>query len=151
MKKGLLIALAVALLLGLGAAVVVHTQEEEVPQLPGITVEDPKPQGCVDCHKPRPDIGRDFRLSVELQEIEGHPDISGMVATQEIPELCMQCHTEKFKPLSNIVHKRHYEFEEDPLENHFIASYQGQCLYCHTLDLKTGEMGVKKGFEHQPE
>lgn len=149
MKRGLIIALAIALLIGVGAAVV-RTQEEEVPQLPGITVEDPKPEGCVDCHKPRPDIGRDFRLSVELQEIEGHPDISGMVASQEIPVLCTTCHTADFLPLSNIAHKKHFEFEEDPLENHFISSYQGQCLYCHALDPETGEMTVKSGLEKQP-
>ncbi|MFQ6117746.1 MAG: hypothetical protein ACE5LQ_05700 [Candidatus Bipolaricaulia bacterium] len=149
MKRGLIIILAMAMAVGIGAAVV-HTQNQEVSQLPGITVEDPKPAGCVDCHKPRPDIGQDFRLSVELQGIEGHPDISGMVATQEIPGLCMTCHTEQFKPLSNIVHKKHFEFEKDPLENHFIASYQGQCLYCHKLELETGEMTVKSGLEEQP-
>ncbi len=149
MKKGLIITLITAFVIGIGAAAVL-TQEEEVPELPGITVEDAKPQGCVDCHKPRPDIERDFRLSIELQELEGHPDISGMVASQEIPGLCMSCHTESFKPLSAIVHKKHFEFEEDPLENHFISSYQGQCLYCHALDLETGEMAVKSGLEEQP-
>lgn len=123
-------------MIGTGAAVVL-TQEE-----------DPKPEGCVDCHKPRPDIGRDFRLSLGLQEIENHPNVWERVATEEIPTMCMTCHLDTF---SNVAHKFHFEFETDPLENHFISSYQGQCLYCHALDLETGEMEVKRGFEHQPD
>lgn len=67
-KRGLLWMLAVALALGVGVGVVVFTQEQQVPQIPGITATDEHPKGCVNCHKERPDIGQDFRLSTKIHE-----------------------------------------------------------------------------------
>ena len=40
----------------------------------------------------------------------------------------------------------HFQTHEDR-DNHFQSMFGGQCLMCHTLDVETGEMGVKNGTE----
>ena len=114
----------------------------ESPFLPGITVDDEHPNGCVDCHKDAGG-GNDYRLTVGLKSnYEKHPDI-GMIV-KEAPGGCAMCHTDGSPAgaLSMIVHKPHYE---NPAENQFITNYQGACLQCHTLDSGTGKMGMKSG------
>ena len=108
--------------------------------LPGITVTDDHPNGCVDCHSDKGG-GRDYRLNTSLAE-EGHVKIDSMVKT--LPDDCMMCHKEgsKAKSLSIQVHEAHYGEAE---ENHFISSYQGACLQCHTLNVATGVMSIKSG------
>jgi len=170
-KRVSIFALIAALALGSGIAV--FTQEEaELPEIPGITVEDTHPLGCVDCHKPRPDIGQDF-LSLEIKEWaeEGapdeimnvakaawpeasltgkHPDVSGMVAAQELPGVCLMCHTEDSdKPLPPAVHLIHFSTKpeytgEDPA---FLRIYGGFCTQCHALDPDVGTMTMKSGKE----
>jgi len=162
-----------ALVLAFGVGITVLTQEEEVPAIPGITVEDDHPNGCVNCHRERPDIGRDFRLSTYIEEwaTEGaseeiielaqaawpeasltgkHPNVAGMVATQEIPGVCVTCHAEgSDKPLDRYLHLQHFY---GGAENHFVTLYGGYCTQCHTvaLDLENppaGGIGIKTGKE----
>lgn len=128
----------------------VLSQEHELPELPGITVEDEKPNGCVDCHKPRPDIGMDFRLSLALPNEGNHPDVGDMVANGEIPTVCKTCHMDKLANRVHLVHLTGDRHDGNVTQNHFITSYHGQCLYCHDLDLDTGKMTIKTGYEPSP-
>ena len=93
----------------MGAVFVVSTAADDpkVPFLPGITVADDHPNGCVDCHKNNgPD--QDYRLNVSLAG-SGHVDISKIVKT--IPQDCSMCHKPKTDagPLSLQTHQAHYQ------------------------------------------
>jgi hypothetical protein len=130
----------------LAAAIVAGTlvlmgQAKPKPFLPGITVADEHPNGCVDCHKNQ-GAGKDYRLNVSLAQIQGHPKIDAIVKT--LPDSCLICHKEggKAGALNIVLHKAHYE---KGAENHFVQFYQGACLNCHKLDVATGKMTVKSG------
>ena len=111
------------------------------PFLPGVTVKDEHPNGCIDCHKNQGE-GRDYRLNVEVANVDGHPKIDSIV--KKVPNDCLMCHKEGAKagPLNLITHKDHYR---NPSENHFIAYYQGACLNCHSVDTASGVMSIKSG------
>jgi hypothetical protein len=130
----------------LAAAIVAGTlvlmgQAKPKPFLPGITVADEHPNGCVDCHKNQ-GAGKDYRLNVSLAQIQGHPKIDAIVKT--LPDSCLICHKEGSKAgaLNIMLHKAHYE---KSAENPFVQFYQGACLNCHKLDVATGKMTVKSG------
>jgi cytochrome c551/c552 len=175
LRKSLPLILIAAVALGVSVGVAVFTQESEVPAIPGITTADEKPDGCVSCHKERPDINRDFRLSTYIGEwaTEGveveildiakaawpeatlsgkHPDVAGMIATQELPAACLSCHAEgSDMPLPSYLHLQHFVGGE---ENHFITSYGGYCTQCHAVNLDienppAGAVTVKTGKESQ--
>lgn len=112
----------------------------ETPSLPGITVKDTHPNGCIDCHKI--EGSNNYTLPAELKKFPNHPDITNVV--KNVPTDCLMCHRAGTTagPLSQRLHKVHYQ---NPTTNHFISSFGGDCLNCHTLDLKTGVMGVKSG------
>ena len=115
-------------------------EEKPIAFLPGITIEDDHPNGCIDCHLKVSDE-RDYRLNVTLAEIEEHPKIDQIV--EKIPDDCMTCHKEGTdNAIEYIVHYEHYK---DPEENHFISSYQGSCLNCHSMDIEEGEVKIKSG------
>lgn len=141
MKKMLL----TVLLIGLFATIstVFVAAEGDQPFLPGITVTDEHPNGCVDCHRDAGG-GKDYRLNVSLAE-KGHVKIDSMVKT--LPNDCMMCHKEGSNAgsLSIRTHTAHYSNAE---ENHFVTSYQGSCLQCHKLDVATGIMSVKSGSKN---
>ena len=174
-KRNLLLISIIAVALGVGAGIAVFTQEQEVPAIPGITAPDEKPNGCVDCHRERPDIGRDFRLSKYIKEwaeegaeeeilelakaawpkasLSGkHPDVSSAVATQDLPTFCLACHGDgSDKPLYKYLHLQHFYGGE---ENHFITGYGGYCTNCHAVDLDlenppAGGVEIKTGKEGQ--
>jgi hypothetical protein len=141
-----------SLLLVGGIAFVTFGQQGEpaMPEIPGITVDDVKVSGCVDCHYKESDE-RDYRLSTSLGELveEGkHPDVSAMVNT--IPDDCVMCHSEQMaegmgtEPLGPMMHKIHLV---GGAENHFIAGYQGQCTHCHGFNEETGGFSIKSGEE----
>ena len=136
-RKVLIPVLAVVLIAG-GAMVL--SWADSHAQLPGITVEDTHPNGCIDCHKETDD--GDYRLSTSLKELSGHPDISMIVKT--LPNDCAMCHKPKAPAgaLNTITHQFHYE---NPGENNFIKDYAGACLSCHALNTESGEMSVKSG------
>jgi mono/diheme cytochrome c family protein len=109
--------------------------------LPGITVKDEHPNGCVDCHK---NADKDYRLNVALTQIKGHPNIAKVV--KKVPDGCAMCHkaggSGKAPALANVVHEFHYK---DAAKNAFVTYYQGACLNCHQLNVDNGEMKVKSG------
>lgn len=109
--------------------------------LPGITTEDKFPKGCVDCHIKLPD-GQDVRLSAVMKTIKDHPDLAMI---KNAPTDCKMCHkpTGGMAPgLNTILHKYHYAKKG---ESKFVQMFQGNCLSCHAVDLKTGKMTIKAG------
>ena len=108
--------------------------------LPGITVADEYPNGCVDCHQA--DGDHHDRLDEAVANLEGHPKVAPMMRV--VPKDCMMCHKQggSASPLSQSAHQQHYE---NPSENHFVTEYQGACLHCHTMDTETGSMAAKNG------
>jgi hypothetical protein len=150
LKKALLMSLTVVVAVTLSGVWIASGQEEEVkvPAIPGITVEDPKPSGCVDCHR-KVNEERDYRLTSyikELVEKEEHPDVVAAVNT--IPDDCLMCHSKTAakgigtEPFATLLHKVHLVGGE---ENHFITIYQGECTLCHALNPQTGEWRIKSG------
>jgi hypothetical protein len=135
----LLLAAAVA-----AGTLVLMGQAKPKPFLPGITVTDEHPNGCVDCHK-NEGAGKDYRLNVSLAKIEGHPKIDAIVKT--VPDNCLICHKEggKVSPLNLMLHKVHYA---KGAENPFVQFYQGACLNCHKLDAATGQMMAKSAAKN---
>lgn len=140
------------LLLVGGIALVTFSQEGELamPEIPGITVDDVKADGCVDCHYKESDE-KDYRLSTSLKELSEqgkHPDVSAMVNT--IPDDCVMCHSEQMaegmgtEALGPMMHKIHLVGGAD---NYFITGYEGQCTHCHALDMETGGFSIKSGEE----
>ncbi len=142
-SRMLLYALVFALILG-GTLIITAADETGTAYLPGVTVKDEHPNGCIDCHSLAGE-GKDYRLNVSLTQVEKHPDITKIV--KQLPGDCLMCHNEGSKSgsLNNIAHKYHYR---NPGENHFVSSYQGACLNCHTLDSDSGEMKVKSGAKN---
>lgn len=117
------------------------------PGLLSASARNVKPNGCVDCHQPRPDIGRDLRLSVLTSNIKNHTsDTINSVSISEIPTICKTCHENR---LGNTLHLIHLGYEINP-ENDSTISYTGECLYCHAPDRSTGQMSFKTGYEAKP-
>jgi hypothetical protein len=114
---------------------------EDIAALPGVTVDDEHPNGCVDCHV-KVDDEKDYRLNVEVKKVAKHPPIDKMVKNN--PDDCMKCHKEGSKAggMSEVSHKVHFSKGKDSV---FVAHYGGQCLHCHSIDLGTGVIGVKSG------
>ena len=133
----------------LAAAVAVGTlvlmgQAKPKPFLPGLTVADEHPNGCIDCHKNQGE-GKDYRLNVSLAKLQGHPKIDAIV--KQVPHSCLICHKEggKVSPLNIMLHKAHYE---KGAESPFVQFYQGACLNCHKLDAASGKLTVKSGAKN---
>ena len=148
-KRQWRLALVVLLSGGIVVATTIGTFGQAVPQIPGITADDPHINGCVDCQRTTEDS--DHRISSyikRLAEEERHPDVTAMVNT--VPDDCLVCHAETTaegmgtEPLASLLHKVHLLGAE---ENHFITGYQGQCTHCHALDQDTGKMRSKSGGE----
>lgn len=115
--------------------------DNDKPFLPGVTVADEHPNGCVNCHTLAGE-GGDYRLNVELANVEGHPKIDAIVKT--VPNDCLMCHKQGTTagPLNLITHRDHYR---NPNDNAFIRVYQGACLNCHRVNPGSGVMTVKSG------
>ena len=140
----------------------------KVPEIPGITVEDKVPNGCVGCHKNRPERKKDGRLTTTLKKwgeevkpkrlemaqatmppdakLKGkHPDVQKLVHV--IPDDCLMCHRKGSKtvpPFASLLHAIHLTGGKD---NHFIVSAGGHCGHCHKLNKKTGEWSLGTGKE----
>jgi hypothetical protein len=103
---------------------------------------DPGPgpyiHGCVDCHTE----GGAENIGSLLRTMR-HPSIGDL---KVVPDGCAECHSADGKgeagPLSEAMHVAHFD---KPLENAFIKDFGGNCLHCHSLDAKTGEVSVKSG------
>ena len=126
----------VAVLAVFGGPVVLSGQS--TPFLPGITVKDDYPNGCVDCHM----NGKAISVIAELAKVSGHPKVDKVV--KSVPKDCLICHKTGPKPpvFSQAMHLVHYA---KPSENDFVTTYKGACLSCHILDTSTGEMVKKNG------
>jgi hypothetical protein len=114
---------------------------EDIPALPGVTVDDDHPNGCVDCHGKVDDHDEDL-LNVAVKNFGKHPPIDKIV--KKAPDDCVKCHKEGSKAgaMSDITHKNHFSKGK---ENNFVLYYNGECLHCHSIDLATGAMVVKSG------
>ena len=172
MQKKLLLATIVGALFIMAAVTMVYAEDAKtkVPEIPGITIKDSHPNGCVDCHRNVPNRA-DYRLSTKITEwatkgadaeimerakaawptanLSGkHPNVAGMIKSQKIPTTCLSCHGEdSSKPLYRALHTIHYTGGAD---NHFISSYKGFCTQCHSVNLTKppeGTMEVKTGKE----
>lgn len=138
-------AMVALLIVGLALSSVVAAvaaEQAKVPEIPGITAADPRPNGCTDCHR-KVSANQDYSLAAEIARMVQagtHPKVSERML-QDLPKQCITCHKPDSKqPFGQSMHKAHLV---GGAENHFITQYQGQCMYCHTFDPKTGSMGVK--------
>ena len=148
-----------------------QTQEHAPPparKIPGITAEDRYPHACVDCHINYVDLKLDTRFSTMLRQwgekvtpqllakaqasapagvtlIGKHPVISG--ALNDIPAMCLDCHGKSSKtapPFASMMHSIHLSGGE---QNHFLTMFQGECTYCHKLDLPSGRWTIPSAPE----
>jgi hypothetical protein len=66
---------------------------------------------------------------------------------KDIPKGCLKCHkkgSDKAPPFVGMMHRIHLTGGE---ENHFLTLFQGECTYCHKLDLATGQWSLPSGPE----
>lgn len=137
-------------------------------KIPGITTEDPYPHGCVDCHLNYAAVNLDTRFRTLLNgwhdKVEPallakaqasapkeiilrgkHPNASS--ALVNIPAQCLTCHNKTSKtapPFAPLIHSIHFTGGE---KNHFLTLFQGECTYCHKLDLATGHWTIPSAPE----
>ncbi len=106
--------------------------------LPGVTVTDKYPNGCVDCHKAFSD--KDYRPKMGLDKIDGHSEMDAIA--RNLPRDCMKCHKadSSIGYLGDIAHRDHYR---KPSKNVFIIVYEGDCLNCHGIDHESGRTTLK--------
>ena len=128
--------------------------------IPGINTMDPFPRGCVDCHINYVEMEMDTRFSTLLNQwaesvepgllerarnsaagdlvLQGrHPVDDAML--DDIPAGCIACHgreSDIAPPFASMIHNVHLVGGE---ENHFMTQFQGECTYCHKLDMTTGQ------------
>ena len=79
---------ALILLAALRMTVSFAVADNNKRSLPGVTVTDKHPNGCVDCHKASGN--KDYRLKMGLAEIAGHSEMDTIV--KNLPRDCMKCH-----------------------------------------------------------
>jgi len=142
------------LLLALIAAVT--ASGEPARKIPGITIKDVYPHGCVDCHtgksgmpatvanllaapaaasKAKPFVPKTFTLKGK------HPSVATIT---DIPAGCMKCHTATSKiapPLKPIIHGVHLTGGD---ANAFLTTFGGECTHCHKFNAATGEWSIAK-------
>ncbi|MCL4436047.1 MAG: hypothetical protein M1503_08700 [Thaumarchaeota archaeon] len=125
----------------------VLSKPSSFPELLSATGKDVNPNGCVNCHQPRPDIGRDLRLSVLISDIGAHNrSVVNAVSTSEIPTICKTCHQSQ---LGNTLHLIHLGYRITP-ENTSTINYARECFYCHAPNRSTGSISFKTGYEAKP-
>jgi hypothetical protein len=136
-------------------------------KIPGITVDDPMPNGCVSCHLNYPELKVDARFTTLMKAwsegtiepkllakakaagpegltIKGkHPPTA--FAVKDVPKACLTCHAKTSKvapPFARMIHLIHLTGGE---ENVFLRAFQGECTMCHKLDQKTGAWSLRSG------
>lgn len=143
--------------------------EPVVSEIPGLTVEDPFPRGCVDCHIERPEERMDVRISTRMRawserveakvlervqaimtgtvKLSGrHPRLSEQTY-RNIPATCMQCHsaTQRTVPrMGPMLHALHLIGGQ---ENHFLTLFGGECTHCHKFEADSGTWSIPSGPE----
>jgi hypothetical protein len=174
MVKSLLLLVFVLSLALLSVTALGQVEEEStsmpppVRKIPGITTDDPFPIGCVNCHINYVEMNLDTRFSTLMKQwsvavepnlvahaqasspsgitIKGkHPHVA--TALEDIPAGCFMCHSQgstMAPPFSRMLHRVHLSGGE---ENQFLTLFQGECTYCHKLDLSTGQWSIPSGPE----
>lgn len=143
--------------------------EPPLPEIPGITVADPFPDACVDCHVDRPEEGMDVRISTQMHEwhenvdakvmgrvravvrdtveLSGqHPQLSAQ-SYEDIPASCMDCHAGRNKGVPAMGPMLHALHLMGGRENHFLTLFGGQCTHCHKFDADTGVWSIPSRSE----
>jgi len=107
----------------------------DAPYLPGITSNDPNPDGCVSCHK------GEMLLKNKLAALD-HRSIEGKVSV--IPNDCKSCHNDEqgLDSIGAIAHSMHYAAGS---KSDFVSKHQGSCLNCHQISTGDGNVTVKSG------
>jgi len=144
--------------------------EPVVPEIPGLTVEDPFPRGCVDCHIDRPEAQMDVRISTRMrtwsEQVEAkvlervqaimtgtaklsgrHPRLSEE-SYQDIPANCMQCHSAAQNSVPRMGPMLHALHLIGAQENHFFTLFGGECTHCHKFEANTGTWSIPSGPEN---
>lgn len=137
-------------------------------KIPGITVADPFPNACVDCHIHYVDMKLDTRFRTLMHQwneqvepkllakaqasapngiiLKGkHPKMTDLF--KDIPAKCLVCHGKGSTispPFANLIHNIHLVGGE---QNHFLTMFQGECTYCHKLDQTTGHWTIPSAAE----
>jgi cytochrome c553 len=164
----ILIEVPLALFPNVGMADNNQKQLPPARKIPGLTIEDKFPNGCVDCHINMPNIKQDERMSTlmskwnknvgtkllkKAQAVAGpgvalkgvHPPASESL--KNIPAACITCHDKEngmAPPLAALLHVIHFTGGDD---NHFLTIFQGECTYCHKMNVVTGAWTVPSGPE----
>jgi len=137
-------------------------------KIPGIVVKDPYPNACVDCHINYIDMKMDTRFSTLLKQwaekvepkllakaqaatsagkkLTGkHPNAAHTL--KDIPVKCLVCHGKTSKiapPFASMIHLIHFSGGD---ENHFLTLFQGECTYCHKINLSNGQWKIPSAAE----
>lgn len=137
-------------------------------KIPGITVEDPFPHGCVDCHINYVEMNLDTRFSTLLKQwtesvepkllakaqaaapkglrLEGkHPEAADAIAN--IPGSCNDCHGKDSTTAPRFAQMMHTTHLGGGEENHYMTMFQGECTYCHKFDSLTGDWNIPSAPE----
>ncbi|MBO8169516.1 MAG: hypothetical protein H0Z35_10080 [Thermoanaerobacteraceae bacterium] len=98
--------------------------EEQAPETEANQlIEDQAPEGCSSCHKKTDD--KDYRLSAEVEHIEGHPNVAEDATVKE----CIGCHgANSDQPFNKILHRVHLVDGE-----HYLDKYDKNCINCHRI------------------
>ena len=173
MKRLLLFVVAIGFSLSILPAIAQVQQESTsapppARKIPGLTAEDPFPNGCVDCHLNYPDMKLDARFSTLMKQwtVSVEPELlaraqaaapgglklkgkhpAADAALKDIPKGCMVCHNRESNfapPFARMLHLVHLTGGE---ENYYLTMFQGECAYCHKLDKITGRWSAPSGPE----
>lgn len=130
---------------------------ETARKIPGVTVKDQFPRGCVDCHTGA--AGHPAKMSAIMKQwssaIDGkrlarlqtfvpktlllkgkHPPVGSV---KDVPAVCIKCHAAMakiaptFAPLMHGIHLTGGD------ANPFLTTFQGECTHCHKLDAVSGK------------
>jgi hypothetical protein len=103
--------------------------------LPGLTVDDEAPNGCVSCHKGQ----RNLKAMLDALD---HRDMGDKIKV--VPDDCKACHEDddELEALGAVSHSMHYARGS---KSDFVLKHGGSCLNCHALSTGTGEVTVKSG------
>ncbi len=159
LASAVVISLTLILFANVGMAESAQKQFPPGRKIPGLTMEDKFPNGCVDCHINMPDIKQDERISTLIskwnREVEAkllkkaqatapagvtlkgiHPPAAESL--KNIPAACIACHDRSSRtapPLAPLLHAVHLTGGDD---NHFLTIFQGECTHCHKMNATTG-------------
>lgn len=164
----ILIAVPLALFPNVGMAENDQKQLPPARKIPGLTIEDKFPNGCVDCHINMRDIKQDERISTLMSKWNENVEIKLLKKAQavapagvtlkgihppaseslkNIPAACITCHSKTSRtapPLAALLHTIHLTGGDD---NHFLTIFQGECTHCHKMNATTGVWTTPSGPE----